>query len=98
MKQYYQERLALLSIQDQILAIGSEILISNLVDQAGHIDFEKLSTILKAYENAKNKINSDREFAEEQIRLQDELDERLEKINNEEYNKEGGEKNDSESL
>lgn len=91
MEQYYKGRIALLNIQEQALTIGSEILVSNLVDQAGHIDFEKLSNILQAYDVAKNNIKNEREFAEENLK-------RIEKINGKEYNEKGGEKNDSESL
>ena len=91
MKQYYQEKLVLLNIQDQILTIGTEIFVSNLVDQAGHIDFEKLSSVLKAYEDAKKDIKREREIAGDQLRL-------LENVENMEYNEKGGEKNDSESI
>ena len=91
MKEYYQEKLALLNIQDQILTIGTEIFVSNLVDQAGHIDFEKLSSVLKAYEDAKKDIRREREIAGDQLRL-------LENVRNMEYNEKGGEKNDSESV
>lgn len=84
MKQYYEEKITHEEIKKQALIAGTEILVSNLVDQSGRIDFEKLSNILGAYKDAIEEIEKSISYYKRQLEIYEK----------DEYNKEGGENND----
>ena len=85
MKQYYEEKIAHEEIKKQALIAGTEILVSNLVDHSGRIDFEKLSNILGAYQDSIYEIEQSISYYKRQLEIYEK----------DEYNnKEGGENND----
>ena len=66
-KSYNEQKLENYQIAKQILNAGTEILVGNLVDQSGHINFERLQAILNAYQEALDDINGSIEFYTERI-------------------------------
>lgn len=54
-------------LMKEIIETGTTILVSNAVDQAGKIDFEKLSAILEAYKRALDDANRSIDYWKEQV-------------------------------
>lgn len=84
MKQYYEEKITFEEIKKKALIAGTEILVSNLVDQSGSIDFDKLSNILGAYKDAIEEIEKNISYYKRQLEIYE----------GNAYNKEGGENNE----
>lgn len=89
-RKYHNEELMKANLKKQILIAGTEALILENVDPGKHIVFLKLSNILKAYQDAYDRIKSEIEYHQNAISLDNEIEKSI--IEN------GGEKNDSESL
>ena len=66
-RDYYEQKLESYQIAKQILNAGTEILVSNLVDQSGTINFDRLRAILDAYEEARDDIDKSIEWYREHI-------------------------------
>lgn len=64
---YKKQKLAWSIIKKEILETGTAILVSNAVDQAGKIDFEKLSQILDAFKEAKEDIQRDIDYWKNEV-------------------------------
>lgn len=69
MKQYYEEKITFEEIKKQALIAGTEILVSNLVDQSGRIDFDKLSNILGAYKDSIEEIEKSISYYKRQLAI-----------------------------
>lgn len=90
LRKYHEQKLAELTLKKEILIKGTEILVCGTIYEGGHVDFLRLSNILKAYQDAYDEITSDRKYYEEQIELDIEIEKSI--------IEKGGEKNDSESV
>lgn len=64
---YANKELTEAFIKKEILEAGTTLLVSNAVDQAGRIDFDKLSSILNAYKDALNDIDRDIDYWKKQV-------------------------------
>ena len=64
---YADKQLTEAFIKKEILEAGTTLLVSNAVDQAGRIDFDKLSSILNAYKDALNDIDRDIDYWKKQV-------------------------------
>ena len=89
-RKYHNQQLMQANLKKQVLIAGTEALILENVDPVKHIDFLKLSNILKAYQDAYDRINSEIEYHQNAISLDNEIEKNI--------IEKGGEKNDSESL
>lgn len=89
-RKYHNQQLMQANLKKQVLIAGTEALILENVDPVKHIDFLKLSNILKAYQDAYDRIASEIEYHQNAISLDNEIEKNI--------IEEGGEKNDSESL
>lgn len=69
MKQYYEEKITFEEIKKQALIAGTEILVSNIVDQSGRIDFDKLSNILGAYKDSIEEIEKSISYYKRQLAI-----------------------------
>ncbi len=89
-RKYHEQKLSELTIKKDILISGTEILVCSAIYEGGHVDFLRLSNILKAYQDAYDGLKADREYHEKEIELDIENERSIIET--------GGEKNDSESL
>ena len=67
-KKYCEKKLQETMLKKEILIKGTEILVCGAKDEGNHVDLEKMSSILKAYQDVYYDLNRDIKYYEDEIK------------------------------